>query len=148
MPAVTSRANLVLAALFVATLVAVLLTQRVKDAPALVRNVHVSPRFTPNGDGYRDRALITFAVGRSDRVVVEILDAHDRLVRRVGPIVRRGRGRYVAVRWFGRTDAKRPAPAGTYRVRVILRRRGETIVLRDSIELLRVPPRRGRARSR
>jgi hypothetical protein len=144
---VTTRATLVLAALFVATACAVVVTQRIKDRPAVLRRVHVTPAFTPNRDGYRDRATVRFLVGRNDRVSVALLDGRGAIVRRLAQGRRARRCCYVRLRWYGLTDAARRAPAGTYRVRVGLARRHKTIDLVQEIRLRRpAPP--GRAVSR
>jgi len=134
---VTTRANLVLAALFVATVCAVIVTQRLKDGPAILRRVHVTPVFTPNGDGYRDRATVKFLVGQADRVSVSLLDARGAVVRHLAHGRRARRCCYVRLRWYGRTDDARPAPAGTYRVRVALRRRGKELTLLQDVRLKR-----------
>jgi FlgD Ig-like domain len=132
---VTRRAQLVMGALFVATLCAIVATQRLKDAPALLRRVHVTPVFTPNGDGWRDRVAVRFLVGRSDEVSVAVLDRHGRVVRRLADRRPLSKGRFLRVYWDGRTAAGGPAPPGTYRVRVRLDRRGRTIVLTQHARL-------------
>ena len=133
----TTRANLVLAALFVATVCAVIVTQRLKDGPAILRRVHVTPVFTPNGDGYRDRATVKFLVGRADRVSVSLVNARGVVVRRLARNELARRCCYVRLRWYGRTDGARPAPAGTYRVRVALRRRDKELTLLQDVRLKR-----------
>ena len=59
----TTRATLVLTALFVATVCAVIATQRIKDRPGVLRRVHVTPVFTPNRDGYRDSTVFAQLAG-------------------------------------------------------------------------------------
>jgi hypothetical protein len=147
MPGVTTRANFVVAALVVATVCAIIVTQRLKDAPAILRRVHVTPVFTPNGDGYQDRATVKFLVGRNDRVSVSLVDDRGHVVRRLARSRRARRCCYVRLRWYGRTDAARPAPAGAYQVRVALHRRDKALTLVDEIRLRRRPP-HGRAVSR
>jgi hypothetical protein len=143
MPGVTTRAHLVVAALFVATVCAIIVTQRVKDGPAILRRVHVTPVFTPNGDGYRDRATVKFLVGRSDRVSVTLVNRRGRVVRRLVRNERARRCCYVRVRWHGRDDAGRPVRSGAYRVRVSLRRRDRSIDLLQDIRLRRRAPHGG-----
>jgi FlgD Ig-like domain len=128
-------AALVLGALALATVVAAVLVQRAKDAPALVRDVAVTPVFTPNGDGVHDRAAIRLTPGRRDRVSLTILDAQGRAVRHLVRGRPKRRGRELRARWAGRTDAGAPAPDGTYRVRVELPRRGRELELLDTIRL-------------
>ena len=139
----TTRATLVLAALFVATAFAVVVTQRVKDRPAVLRRVHVTPVFTPNSDNYRDRATVRFLVGRNDRVNVTILDSHGGVVRRLARRLPARRCCYVRLRWHGRSRAGRAAPAGLYTVQVALLRQAKTIDLLQEIRLRRPAPHGG-----
>lgn len=131
------RAAVVLGMLFLVTAGAAVATQRLKDDPALIRRAYVTAVFSPNHDGWHDRATIRLIPGEHDRLAVTIIDAHGHAVRHLA----RARGahskRFVRFRWYGVTDAGRPAPAGTYRVRVGLRRRGGTVVLQDAIRLSR-----------
>jgi flagellar hook assembly protein FlgD len=126
---------LVLAALALATVVAAVIVQRAKDAPALVRQVTVTRTFSPDGDGVADRARIGLEPGRRDRVSLTILDARGRAVRHLVRGRRKRAGRRLRARWDGRTDAGTRAPAGVYRVRVDLPRRGRDLVLVDTIRL-------------
>jgi hypothetical protein len=144
---VTTRATLVLAALFVATVCAVVVTQRVKDRPAILRRVHVTPVFTPNGDRYRDRATVLFHVGTSQRVTVTLLDSGGRVVRRLARNQRARSCCVVRLRWHGNGRRGRPAPAGLYTVRVALRKQAKKIDLLQEIRLRR-PGSHGRAVSR
>lgn len=125
----------VLGVLAVATVVAAIAVQRRKDQPALVRDVRVTQAFSPNGDGVRDRAGISFEPGRRDRVSLTIVDGEGRAVRHLVRSRRRRAGRPLRARWGGRTDAGALAPAGTYRVRVALPRRGRELDLVPSIRL-------------
>jgi hypothetical protein len=125
----------VLGVLAVATVTAAIAVQRRKDEPALVRDVHVTRTFSPDGDGVRDRARIRFEPGRRDRVSLTILDARGRAVRHLVRGRRKRAGRPLRARWGGRTDAGALAPAGVYRVRVRLPRRGRAVELIPSIRL-------------
>ena len=125
----------VLAMLALATLVAVVLVQRSKDAPALVRRVTVTHAFSPDGDGVRDRARIGLEPGRTDRVAVTIIDADGHAVRHLVRGRRKRAGRRLRARWDGRTDAGALAPPGVYRVEVGLPRRGRELELIDTIRL-------------
>jgi hypothetical protein len=132
---VTRTAQLILGLLAVATLCAIVAAQRAKDAPALVRRVTVTALFTPNGDGYRDVARIRFTLGRPDTVDVAVLDGRGATVRRLAVARPAPGARAVRLRWDGRTDRGVPAPPGTYRVRVALRRRGRTLELQRPTRL-------------
>jgi hypothetical protein len=139
------RAAVVLGILFLATAAAAVAAQRLKDDPALVRRVHVTPLFSPNGDGWRDRATVRLIPGQTDRLAVTVLDGQGHVVRHVARARHARRRRFVRFRWYGRTDGGRPAPAGTYRVRVVLHRRGHAVTLRDAIRLSRRAAHGGRA---
>jgi hypothetical protein len=134
---VTRAGAIVLGVLAVATVVAVIAVQRRKDAPALVREVRVTRAFSPDGDGVRDRARIRLEPGRRDRVSLTILDAEGRAVRHLVRGRPKRAGRRLRARWGGRTDAGAPAPAGVYRVRVELPRRGRELELIPTIRLRR-----------
>lgn len=128
----------VYAALFAATVGALLVNQRLKEEPALVRGVIVSAGFSPDGDGRGEHADIALTPGKRDRVVARILDGRGRVVRVLRRRPRDQPGsRRVRFRWDGRTSAGRPAPDGTYSVRLTLRRRGRTVDLRERISLNR-----------
>jgi hypothetical protein len=143
---VTRRAQLVLGALFLATLCAIVAIQRVKDAPAVLRRVHVTPVFTPNGDGWRDRLAVRFLVGRSDDVSVAVIDPAGRVVRRLADQRPLTTGRFLRLYWDGRTAAGALAPPASYRVRVQLERRDRTIVLTQRARLSDRPAHGRRAR--
>lgn len=127
----------VVGVLFAATAFALVANQRLKQAPALVRGVGVSPAFSPDGDGIRDEARISVTPGRRDRITATIVDERGRAVRVLRSERRRAARRRVRFRWDGRAADGRPAPAGTYRVRLALRRRGRTVELRKPIRLER-----------
>ena len=66
-----------------------------------------------------------------------VRDADGHVVRHLADHRRAKKGRFVRLRWYGRTDAGRPAPAGTYHVQVVLHRRGRTVDVQDGIRLSR-----------
>jgi FlgD Ig-like domain len=132
---VSRGAQIFLAAIAIATVCALVVIQRAKDAPALVRHVHVTPVFTPNGDGYRDATKIRFKLGRGDDLTVSILDGRGQAVRRLAVRRRTRADREVRLDWDGRTDRGAPAPPAVYRVEVRLDRRDRSIELRTSTRL-------------
>ena len=137
----TRPAQLLFALLFISTLSAFVLSQRLKERPAFVRGVRVTPHFSPNGDGFRDRATVRFVLARPDAVTVSVLDERERVVRRLAAGRRLPAGRRVRFEWDGRTDAGPLAPAGRYRVRVWLGDQRRSIDLVQALRL-RVGPRR------
>jgi hypothetical protein len=142
---VTRTAQLILGVLAIATLGAMVVAQRAKDAPALVRRVTVTPLITPNGDGYRDVVKIRFTLPRADTVDAAVVDGRGAAVRRLAAARAVPAGRRVRLQWDGRTDRGAPAAPGTYRVRVTLRRRGRTLDLRRPTRLSPRPPHGGGA---
>jgi hypothetical protein len=137
---VTRRALFVVGFLFAATLCAMVVTQRAKDSAAVLRRVHVTPAFTPNGDGWRDRLAVRFMVGRADHVSVSVLDERGRVVRTLARDRRLRPRRFLRLYWDGRTTAGRPAPDGVYRVRVRLRRRARNVILPQETRLRVLAP--------
>jgi hypothetical protein len=131
--------RLLVAALIGATLVALALDQRLKDAPPVVRRVKVQRALSPNGDGHRDVGRIRFVLTRPDVVTVVVLDAHDRRVRRLATARPLAAGRKLLLLWDGRTDAGARAAPGLYHVRVELARRGRSIDLVRHMRLRATP---------
>ncbi|WP_028060679.1 FlgD immunoglobulin-like domain containing protein [Candidatus Solirubrobacter pratensis] len=137
----TRPAQILVLVLLGATVVALAVDQRLKERPAVIRRVKVARSFSPNGDGFNDRAGIRFMVTRPDVVTVTVLDAHGDPVRRLARARRVPADRKLRFFWDGRTDAGRRAPPGVYYTRVRLGRRGQTIQLVRHIRLSARPPR-------
>ena len=128
----------VLAVLFLATLAAFVVSQRLKQAPSLVRAVRVSPLLTPDGDRTRDLARIGFTPGGGGPVRARIVDGAGRPVRALDPLPKLPCcPRRERFRWGGETDGGAPAPEGEYRVEVRLERCDRTLELRRPIRLER-----------
>ena len=126
----------VLAVLFLATLAAFVVNQRLKQAPSLVRAVRVSPLLTPDGDRTRDLARIAFTPGGRGPVRARIVDGAGRPVRTLDPLPKLPCcPRREHFRWDGSTDAGTAAPEGEYRVEVPLRRGDRVLELRRAIRL-------------
>jgi hypothetical protein len=135
----TRPAQLMLAVTFVATVAALLLSQRLKDEPVFLHRVKATRLFTPNADGYHDTAQIRFVLGRPDAVSVALADARGRVVRHLAQDRPLPADERVRFHWGGRTDSGARAPDGTYTVRVTLRDRARTIELHKRIRLRNVP---------
>jgi hypothetical protein len=92
--------------------------------------------FSPNGNGPRDRARITFYVRDSDpNARVQIVGPDNAVVRRLyrGPLVAYKRTTFM---WNGRTQAGRPAnPRDGYRLRVVLPGQDRDMVYPTQIRL-------------
>ena len=74
------------------------------------------PIFTPNGDGYNDKAVFSFSLNRltgEKSVGVSVYDLGGRLVRQLGERRTDPRGRYEVV-WNGDGESGRKVPPGMY----------------------------------
>jgi FlgD Ig-like domain len=128
------------AALFVALFVASLAVTGVvinAKTPDLVLEARGLPlAFSPNGDGERELARISFFVRESEsHARVEIVDANGETVRTLDPDVELIEDREVTYRWNGRTDLGGAAPFGRYHLRVVLPSHDRDVVFPRRIEL-------------
>jgi FlgD Ig-like domain len=138
----------VFALLVVATIAAFLVTQQLKSEFPLVLRFAAEPkRFSPNGDGVRDRARLGFDLTERARVRFSVMDSEGNEVRRLvddrelrGSTKRSIRHRFW---WDGRDDDGRRVPDGVYRMRVARRDEGRVI---DSLKEITVDTRPPRVR--
>jgi flagellar hook assembly protein FlgD len=126
--------------LIVATFGAFFLASRLKAEPAVLADLKRVKYFSPNGDGVRDVEPIEFKVKLDDFAAVDIVDADGARVRRVADRLRIRRGQLTRVRWNGRDDDGRIAPDGVYRMRLILKDEGRSILAGKSFNLDTRPP--------
>ena len=127
------------AALLIATGAAFAYTERLKLTPSPILGTSVTKVFSPVCECASDVAVIAFRLRKADRVDVEMIDAEDRVVRRLvidGP---RRAGRVVVV-WDGRDEAGAVVEEGSYRPRVRLDRQRRTITLPNPIRVDVTPP--------
>ena len=129
----------VFAALVVATFGAFFVAQRLKNSPSVVQRFRLDPVLSPNRDGRKDRAYVTFRLKRADDVTVSIVSTGGDVVRQLAS---RHIAAYTPVRfaWDGRTDDGGRAPDGTYRVRITLRTEGRSITIMNRSTRLDVTP--------
>jgi flagellar hook assembly protein FlgD len=150
-PAPARRAAVVVfGVLVVAAFAAFFIAQRLKNAPSVVQGLTIDtgkhqkgdpPAFSPNGDGRRERARITFRLKRSDDVAVHMLNAD-------GDQVRKLYDKHVAaytfikpsIVWDGRDDRGQLLPDGRYRVAITLAHLGRTVISQRTIQLDTTPP--------
>ena len=140
----TRLAQALFALLVCATVGGFLVAQRLKSQAPPVRALSSSTDrvFSPNGDGVRDRARISFRLKkRSDNVTLEMVDDQGDAVRRLVDDRALRAGVAQTFVWDGREDNGRIAPDGVYRPRIKLRRQGRTILLPVDVRLDRTPPR-------
>jgi flagellar hook assembly protein FlgD len=124
-------------ALLLASLSALYLNQRIRRDGLVLDSIHVTPRFSPNGDGDHDRARISFRIKGPDEIDLDVLDSSGDRVRRLAAGRTLGDRVVTRFRWDGRTDAGGEAPAGVYTLRIRERRRERTVTPSEQIALSR-----------
>ena len=136
----TRLAQAAFALLVCATFGAFFVAQRLKNTPPAVQQVGVTPLFSPNRDGRKERVDVGFSLEGSDRVTVTVVDADGDAVRELVDSRELAGGERLNARWDGRADDGAMAPDGTYRVRVALRGEGRSVVLPRTIVKDTRPP--------
>ncbi|MCZ4491665.1 MAG: hypothetical protein JWP53_596 [Conexibacter sp.] len=143
----STRAPVVIFAVLVAaTFAAFFVAQRLKNSPSVIQDLTFETRgagnvFSPNGDGRRDRVRVGLMLKDPDHVTMEWIDQRGDAVRtivenRALPAYKRLWG----VPWDGTDDQGRPVPDGRYKIRIILRDEGRTVVGTKSVLKDTVPP--------
>src|SRR5215218_5492508 len=132
----------VFALLVAATIAAFFVTQQLKsEFPLVIRFATKPVQFSPNGDHYRDSAVVGFDLSEPAEVTFSITDAEGNEVRRlVDERQLAGDAKHRLV-WDGRDDDGRPAPDGTYRMRVVRRDESRVIDSFKEVDVDREPPR-------
>jgi hypothetical protein len=135
-----TAALVVFALLAVATVGAFFVTQRLKRGSAVVKKISTPLYVSPNGDGRKDVAHVSFRLPKADHVTVTIVDGAGEEVRRLvdDKPLRRGTHRFV---WSGRDNSGSVPPDGRYYLRVILRDQGRATTAPRGILLVTTPPR-------
>ena len=128
------------AALVLATVGAFAYAQRAKHRDLLLDRVRLTRDFSPNGDGRRDIAYVRFRITNDDRATVAIVDERGRHVRTLARNQALRDYKYLVFTWNGRDRAGRLAPAGAYRLRVLLHGQDRDLVPPREIHLRRLPP--------
>ena len=158
-PGTEPLARIIFALLVVACFAAFLLTQRLKHTPTAVQLFKLTPRFSPASRSREDRQeRISFKLAKAGEVTVTIIDSRGNTVAtlvRDRPVPRY---KQFSLRWNGRRGVARHyeyltsasghvtlvpvnrgrlAPAGEYRVRVILRGQSREVLSPRSFSLVR-----------
>jgi len=137
-----SRATVLFCVVFAAALAAAVLVAASRSPELVLEVRRLPPLITPNGDGVRDRAEISFFVRESDaEASVHIVDRDLALVRTLDSSVALAKEEPVTYLWDGTTDAGGPAPAGRYRLRVVLPSSDRDMVFPKRIDLRHQSPR-------
>jgi hypothetical protein len=133
-------ARAIFALLVVATIAAFFVTQELKSADPAVKRLALQRYVSPNGDGRKETASISFDLPDADRVTVDVVDGGGDRVRRLVDGRRLSAGTH-RLSWDGRNDRGRVPPDGVYYVRVTLRNQGRAVTSPRGIELVTTPPR-------
>jgi flagellar hook assembly protein FlgD len=148
----TKRAPIIIFGVLVAaTFAAFFVAQRLKNAPSVVQSLKIStgstvkgdpPIFSPNGDGRRERAHITFRLKKADDVTVHIINTDGDVVR---TLMDRHLGAYQQIipslSWDGRDDDGQLVPDGRYRISITLAHLGRTVISQRTLLKDTTPPR-------
>ncbi len=123
-----------------ATFAAFFAAQELKSKPPRVQDLHADPVFSPNHDGRRDRAHLSFVLERTDDVTATVVDRDGDTVYVLVSDRRMRGGVMQRLAWDGRLANGRLAPDGTYRVRLNLRRQGRAVLIPRNIVKDTKPP--------
>ncbi|HEX6388368.1 MAG TPA: hypothetical protein VFZ89_02950, partial [Solirubrobacteraceae bacterium] len=136
----TRGARYVFAALVIATFGAFFVAQNLKHGPTLVQKFKRDPVFSPNQDGRLDRDRISFLIKEEDDVTVDVVDTKGDRIKRLADDRHLEAYTGLFLKWDGTADDGRPAPDGTYRTRIFMRRQGRSVVIQKSFRKDTKPP--------
>jgi hypothetical protein len=144
--------------LVLACFVAFIVTQRLKHTPTAVQRFQLTPVFSPTPTGALKQEHISFKLASADRVTVTIVDSKDEDVATLVRDLPTPRYKQLSLRWNGRLGEAHgyttledsgghrslladnrgsPAPAGSYSVRVSLRKAHRTVLSQRTFKLVR-----------
>jgi FlgD Ig-like domain len=138
---VSRAAGFVFAVFVLATLGGALAASRLDRAPNALRALRAPERFSPNADGRLDGAPVALRLARADDVRLSVLDATGDEVRVLDAHRALASGALGRFAWNGRLGAGTVAPDGRYRLRVVLRREGRSLIAGLPTRLDTTPPR-------
>ncbi|HEY5142956.1 MAG TPA: N,N-dimethylformamidase beta subunit family domain-containing protein [Solirubrobacteraceae bacterium] len=139
----TRIAQVVFGVLVLAAFGAFFVAQRLKSSPSVVQGFTLRwPVISPNHDGRNDAQRIRFRLKTADVADVAIVNDQGDVVKEVASGLHLDAYRYPSPSpvWDGTTSSGRPAPDGTYRVRITLRDQGRSVILQDAFRVDRTPP--------
>jgi hypothetical protein len=119
---------LVVAALLIATGVAIAVTQHLRDEGPVASSIHWKTRPGP-------RYRICFLLTRSDHVQVSVVDFSDRPIRVLSDGELEGGDAPHCFDWDGRSSAGQPVPPGPYRLRLSLERADRTATSGEHVNI-------------
>ncbi len=133
--------RVVFALLVFATIGAFFVTQQLKsEFPLVIRFATKPVHFSPNGDGFRDEAVVGFDLSEPATVSFAITDAEGNEVRQLVEDQRLAGDTKHRFRWDGNDDEGRPVQEGTYRMRVVRRDESRVIDSVKEVTVDRTPP--------
>ncbi len=157
--AATERlARTIFALLVLACFVAFFLTQHLKHTPTVVQSFKLTPFFSPTPAGHIKEERLSFKLASADEVTVSIIDSSGSTVATLVRDHAVHRYKQLSLRWNGRRGRARsyalvpgpdgtfalaarttggPAPAGEYRIKVVLRRQRRTVLSPRGFKLVR-----------
>lgn len=146
-------APLVICLLAVATIGAFAYAQRLKREPLVLDRVVLGQKpdgpnsklqtaFTPNADCIFDNGRIRFRVTKSSHADIQIIDPDGTVVRTLARDRFLKRYTFFTLYWDGRDDAGHLAPAGRYKLRLILHDEDRSLVPGGALRLHDVPPKK------
>ncbi len=127
---------LIVAALVLASLAALVITQRSRRSGLVLDSVSVSPSFSPDGDGVDDQAEFEFRIKGPDDIDLLIVNSEGKRIREVADGQTLEDQEITTFEWDGLTDRRVLAPPGPYRIRVKVLGRDRTITPGEKIVLL------------
>ncbi len=131
---------LVFGLLVIASFAAFFLAQRLKHIPTAVQDLKFDSVFYPRGGGAPRNEPISFEIERPDRVTVKIIDAKGATVATLASGLQLNAYEPITRHWDGRRGslghAGALAPAGPYRVVVLLAERKFEVRSPSSLQLI------------
>ncbi len=124
-----------MAALIVACVAALVVTQRTRRSGLVVDRIELTSVFSPNGDGALDQAEIGFRVKRDELLKLDVT-RDGRRIRRLADDEPVDDGEQLSYSWDGLADSGQLAPVGRYRIRIRLERDGRLIRPGEKMVLL------------
>lgn len=123
------------AGLVVACFAAFAVTQSLKHAPTDVQGIELSPPLFTPGAQSAGVEHISFRIEHDDRVRVTVIDSQGNTVKTLARDLPLKRYRRVYFTWNGHMAGRRVAPAGTYRIRVVLVREKHEVLSPGSFDV-------------
>ena len=138
-PSAPAKAAALFVCVLAAALVAAAIVAASRTSDLVLEVTDAFPtKFSPDGDGNRDVARLSFFVRESDSdASVYIVGRNEVPIRTLDEHVALEADDVVTYTWDGRTDDGQPAPIARYRLRVVLPGEDRDMVFPRRIDLIR-----------